>query len=316
MAAPSDLTATLIVTEAFYKSGISSPSNAEITRGEGYFLREIFSDITKRRDEAGNIVKHRELQESSFQISTIGISKYALPTDIDEEISITILIGTTTGTAQAGAAGTITLAAAEDATVAETEGAYIYITSGTGSAQYRQCTDYNTSTKVASISPNWSTNPDNTSVYVVALSATEMEKNLIISGGGFGSQSFTKGTPSEYIRVKETGVEYMIFNVPFDSSIYGILTRYYLNPNRVDLTSAVMTRLYNDWQDILEYGVAYKICEDQDDNKYQAYRAEYERLVTDLIAKGDVFRGLVGPVLGGTRLKPQSFPAVPKTEST
>lgn len=72
-----------------------------------------------------------------------------------------------TGTAQAGAAGTITLAAGASATDDFHNGSWVFISSGTGSGQGRKISDYVGSTKVATIIPNWATNPDNTSVYVI-----------------------------------------------------------------------------------------------------------------------------------------------------
>ena len=65
------------------------------------------------------------------------------------------------------AAGTITLEAVASAVDDYYNDMMVKITSGTGAGQARAITDYNGTTKVATISPNWSTNPDNTSVYHV-----------------------------------------------------------------------------------------------------------------------------------------------------
>jgi hypothetical protein len=69
------------------------------------------------------------------------------------------------GTAQAGAASTITL----DATHNEADDYYIgneiTITGGTGSGQTRVISDYVNATDVATVSAAWSPNPDNTSTY-------------------------------------------------------------------------------------------------------------------------------------------------------
>lgn len=71
------------------------------------------------------------------------------------------------GTAQAGAAGTITLDASASATTDFYKGSVIVTTGGTGAGQHRLCTAYNGSTKVATITPNWATNPDNTTTFAV-----------------------------------------------------------------------------------------------------------------------------------------------------
>jgi hypothetical protein len=70
-------------------------------------------------------------------------------------------------TAQAGAAGTITLDTGASAVDDFYNSQLIVITSGTGLHQARQITDYVGSTKVATITPNWATNPASDSVFVI-----------------------------------------------------------------------------------------------------------------------------------------------------
>jgi hypothetical protein len=72
------------------------------------------------------------------------------------------------GTAQAGAASTITLAAAgSPATNNLIRGAVVRIRGGTGSGQSRSILTYTQSDKVATVGCNWAVNPDNTSVYEI-----------------------------------------------------------------------------------------------------------------------------------------------------
>lgn len=71
------------------------------------------------------------------------------------------------GTAQAGAAGTITLAASASATDDAYNGMIVLIGSGTGYGQWRLVSDYVGATKVATVASNWATTPDSTSAYVV-----------------------------------------------------------------------------------------------------------------------------------------------------
>lgn len=70
-------------------------------------------------------------------------------------------------TAQAGAAGTITLDASASSTTDFYRGCPIYLTGGTGVGQVRICTAYNGTTKVATVDRNWATNPDNTTTFAV-----------------------------------------------------------------------------------------------------------------------------------------------------
>ena len=87
-------------------------------------------------------------------------------------------------TAQSGAAGSITLDASASATTDFYKGAWILITGGTGVGQTRLCTAYNGTSKVATITPNWATNPDATSTFAVLPAAgvdLELIKNAAVS---------------------------------------------------------------------------------------------------------------------------------------
>lgn len=71
-------------------------------------------------------------------------------------------------TATAGAASSITLDAGASATNSIYNLNIITITSGTGAGQSRLISAYVGATQVASVTPNWTTNPDNTSVFSIA----------------------------------------------------------------------------------------------------------------------------------------------------
>lgn len=71
------------------------------------------------------------------------------------------------GTAQAGAAGSITLQSGASATDNIYNGQVVYISSGTGAFQSRAIDGYTGSSKVATVITDWAVNPDATSVYEI-----------------------------------------------------------------------------------------------------------------------------------------------------
>jgi hypothetical protein len=92
--------------------------------------------------------------------------------DLDPDVesgNITFTSGYTavTGTAQAGAATTITLAAGASAVDDFYNNLYIVTTGGTGSGQTRLITDYVGSTKVATVDAAWTVTPDATTTYSI-----------------------------------------------------------------------------------------------------------------------------------------------------
>lgn len=76
------------------------------------------------------------------------------------------------GTAQGGAASTITLAAGASATTDFYKDRPVRIVAGTGAGQVRSITAYNGATKIATVDKAWAVNPDNTSQYELMADAT------------------------------------------------------------------------------------------------------------------------------------------------
>ena len=286
MSSPTAPTETTLVTEAYNKVGMANPTAAQLTRAKAYFLEEVKHDIWTRAHDNGESVRYKTLQNVSVDITTVGINRMALPTDFDQEMSISLLTGDNTGTAQAGAALTITLEDGEGASEADVVGNYILITGGTGENELRQVTTYSTTTYIATISRAWGTNPSSDSTYRIIDNEQELDIEGVQEIGIIGN-SWATGKPSSYTYFNEGVNRYILFDKPPDVSTYGIIFRYYSNIHLIDTAegSTIMTAIYRDWRNALVYGVASKIAEDEDDTKYSVFKAEYESEVNDLVAK-------------------------------
>lgn len=107
---------------------------------------------------------------------------------IDAPISGVMVIHT--GTAQAGAASTITLANAASATNSIYVGELVWIVSGTGAGQIRTITGYVGATRVATVSRDWAVNPDATSVYrVLPIEIPALDSTLRVTVGSNGDKT-------------------------------------------------------------------------------------------------------------------------------
>lgn len=96
-------------------------------------------------------------------------------------------VTTDTGTAQAGTANTITLKSASSYTSDDDpNGMWITLTSGTGAGQERYISDYVGSTKVATVYPAWTTQPDSSTNYKVAAFAASAINNFAQVENTFG----------------------------------------------------------------------------------------------------------------------------------
>ncbi len=90
-----------------------------------------------------------------------------------------------TGTAQGGITNNITLAATGNQNNDYYNGMTVFVSSGTGSGQIRTITDYDGTTKNATVGDTWTTIPDNTSVYEVmpAVTLTPLAGDTPIASG-------------------------------------------------------------------------------------------------------------------------------------
>lgn len=99
-----------------------------------------------------------------------------IPSNKDTTVSLDTTIRTST--AQSGSTtSTIKLDASASAVNDDYSGMVVKITSGTGVGQYRNITDYVASTKVATISPNWTTTPTNTSQFQIFYSLRKCDNS-------------------------------------------------------------------------------------------------------------------------------------------
>lgn len=151
----------------------TSYAEATTAKGSGgYMLGEIAIDTSDYTGPADGDTSGRKLTvnaQTGITPSVAGAGGYIAIVDV----SASKLLVTNrdaadeSGTAQAGASGTITLASDESAVDDAYNGKLIQIMTGTGSGQVRIISDYVGSTKVASVSSNWSTAPDATSTYEI-----------------------------------------------------------------------------------------------------------------------------------------------------
>lgn len=136
------------------------------------------------QESAGVVSKAVKLIQDEFTFSTPAIADGAFDTivvqhpdfGLGDHILLTPLTTLPDGllvrgvcgrqaTAQAGAASTVTLDAAASADDDAYNGLSVSVVGGTGAGQTRTISDYVGSTKVATVSAAWGTNPDNTSVF-------------------------------------------------------------------------------------------------------------------------------------------------------
>lgn len=284
MAAPTAPTLITLSTEALKKAGYASPSTLTgvmtLTRVQDEFFEEIKNDIW-------NLTKKlKSLQTTGITITTPGIPQYTNPSDFSSDMVMTLMTGLVTGTAQAGGATSITLAAAD--TTTDNVGEEIMIYSGTGSGQARFCSAYDSGTKVATISPAWTVNPESGSKYMII-----DRKERLIPGPVWDYNKKpnlpSKGEPTHWYPVGDEDYgEFILSPTPYrtnaDTTPYGIEQRYYANLMTLDLAGTLMATIYRRWRSIFIQG-GYAKALHKDDSEKNIQMSNYNSSLLSLVAR-------------------------------
>lgn len=273
MSAPSLPTADTIVIEGCSKAN----AETDVARAKGEWLEEIKNDIWSM------VKKLTSLQTEYIAITVKGRARYALPSDFSSHIGMTLLDGSETGTAQAGASGTITLQSNETFTENWIQGKDVVITAGTGVNQKAQVTAYNSTTKVATISPSWTTVPVSGDTYLIVDKQYELvETPLWEYDRQYDIHNLDR--PSHYTLMGDaTNGQYFLYKTP--DKIYGLKIRYYADLMELDLAGTLITTLYQKWRNVFIQGIYAKALQNNNDIKTDAAMKDYHGLIRLLIMR-------------------------------
>lgn len=275
MAAPTAPDLTSITTEGLKKAGYTTPTSAQLTRAQTYWMREIKNDLHQA------LADLTLLQSVAFMLTVIGKHLYANPTGYSSVLSLNLLDGSHTGTAQTGAANSVTLAASESATSDYAIGKYILITAGTGAGSCSQITGYSATTKIATVTPNFTTTPVASDTYMIVETYYPLEEDLIYDIDTITYPTNKQRPTHFFMSGNKTSGEFILY--PNPDKVYGIQMRYNLDFMTLDLADARMTTAYQRWESFFIYGIFMKALEDDDDNRFQLAVKEYQGKLADLV---------------------------------
>jgi len=224
------------------------------------------------------------LETTSVLIANVGTSAVTLPTDFDSEVSLVIYDGEDPyrGTAQAGASSTMTLASSFSDTQEAMWGRYLFTTSGTGSGQFRQISAYDDTTKIATVSEAWTTQPDATTTYLVATYAKELRRQDYYRG------TVTAARPEIYGRMG-TGM----FVYPAGDDIYPIIITYRSNLTRLDDAGSLFVKHLRERRSLWVQGVKVKTMARYDDDRYTAEKMIWDQMLMDYAAENVVYDRMI-----------------------
>jgi len=266
MAIPTAPTATTLVTESYKRAKIPSPGAAEITRAEDFLLIEILKIIAQAQN-------WRVLEETSVAITQAYVPRYSLPADFNKAIEGTLFKTSYSGTAQAGSASTMTLASGETITQVLAQGGILIPTSGAAKGEFRRITSYDTGTKIATITPDFTNTPGADDYMIV--SSMDDEIDLPYSRTAKLRMYSTPSTPK---RIDLYNDELYLDPTP-DAGPYAMQIRHQLDIAQIDVTSSRMTTIYTAWEPLLVQGVLALIYQSRDDDRYDKAFEKFKELL-------------------------------------
>lgn len=275
MPVPSNPTLEELVREGLKKGGESSPDSDLLERAEDVWIEEIKNDIW----ELGK--KPKTLHVTSYGVFSMGQSRYSNPTDFSSDLSLTILDGAVRGTAQAGSVSSITLASDDPSTSDSIIGKGIIILANTGQGSYSQVTDYDSSTKIATVVPNFNTAPASGSSYMIVDQEYPVEQRPIFEYDRNQNAPIMGIANRFYPMGDEDYGEFLLNKAP--DKVYGARLRYYADLTRVDTDSALMSTIYRKWRNIFVEGIRWKKIDDEDDDRADGAEGRYARKIQVII---------------------------------
>ena len=244
MAVPTAPTKSTILTEAYKRCGIPSPTPAQLLRAEDEWLGEVLREIASEK-------RWHVMEDTQVQITTAYQGVYSIPSPLIRVSEIRFFDGGTKGTASAGGVATITVETGAD----EDLGRKIFLTGGTGSGQVSRI--ISRSGAVYTVSPSWSTTPGATTTYMIA----SVELDLDGPHTGIPRTSGT-GYPKEW---EEFEGEIHVYPVP-TLSTYAFEIKGQADIELIDETSTRYTTILREWRPAIIQGVRARIMEDLDDS--------------------------------------------------
>lgn len=277
VAIPSDPTVNDIVLQGMKEGGICDVTSANPAFAE--FKNFQFQSI---KSEMWAACKTDTLLETeAVLVTAVGARSVTLPTDFDSEISLTIYDAdepTYRGTAQAAVVNSITLAAGFTATTDELHGRYLFTLGGLGAGQVRQITDYNDTTKVATVSALWTVTPDSTTTYLIATHERTLDRR------DYMREVYQKSFPSLYGR---TGTGMQVFPAP--DKIYPILMIYRSNLTRLDEDGSLFIKHLRERRWLWIQGIKTKTMARFDDDRYTTEKPIWDQALIQYAAENVVY---------------------------
>jgi hypothetical protein len=284
MTVPAQPTVASIATSALtrFYNGVA-PETDELTLAETDGFEKV------KRDLMALGRKWHSLLKTSYSVTIANVGKYANPSDYKEDRAVGLMLpllplNATPTLSVVTSASNVTLSATEAAVLADVQGSYLLLISGTGANQAEQIITYSATSKVAVLRAALGTLPVVGDGYRIVKEVVDLHK--------WPDKLFYKfatppvGEPDHYMTLPNTATGDTAL-MPIPGGVYGLRRSYYADLLLMDADVAVnplFGTILRKWQLIFEQGVyVWKLGED--DDRWERENGIYQGLLMALMVK-------------------------------
>ena len=262
MTAPSAPTALSLVTEGLRQARIFNPTQAQLNLYQTEVLEQLKNNLWQE------VQQLKPLMTFSYTMLVPGQSRYSCPTDFSSDLSMVILTGTITGQVISGSTNTIVITnTISPLGPDQTMGKDVIITSGTASSSCSQITNVvlnDDGTQTLTVYPNFQAIPDGTSMFMIIDNQWPVEADHIANYDRYRPSYLDR--PRKFYSMGDEDFDEFIFDCAPDSTFqYAVRMRYYVNIMTLDLSSTLMSTLYQKFRQYWIKGIKAQALSDNDD---------------------------------------------------
>lgn len=261
MSAPTDPDVDSIVLEALQRANAME----YYVRAKNEWMDDIKRDIEARKD-------WKVLENSAALILEAGASNSAFPTDYKKPVKATFFKILANSASILGSGSSITLDAGEDITQGDAENKLILLlnTDGINIDYVGKVTSYDTTTKIASISPALSFAIDVSQIYLIVTD----EKELPYIAYEDMRRTPILANPSVFTIFDRT----LFINSANDEQFLIILD-YLVDIFSVDLSGVKIARIYKEWKNAFIFGLILRAFTEKSDPRFTIANGQFESAV-------------------------------------
>ena len=268
-----------LVLESLKRAGYGNPSSDLQARATERWIEEIKAELWAK---ARNL---KSLQSKAVTALTNGVAQYSNPSDYAADMTIVFASGGTYGTAQSGSTSSVTLASTYAGAASDVIGRELVITAGTGIGGIATISSYVPGTKVATVTPAFTTAPTTGSSYLILDDYRPLRESTVWEYSNVQTGQ-NQGYPDSFFPLGDSSNGKLILHpTPFrnDSQPMILIHRYQADLTEADAVGSLMLTLYQKWQPLWITGIRWKALQNDDDDRAPAAFQEYQKSLRDIM---------------------------------